>query len=584
MLRRSLPRFRGSSVPTVLALAVVATLVTGTAAAPAAVPCSTPPDVVPVDELTAGEIGTGITTLVGTSPVPFDFEVVGVIPDGWMLGVDAVVIQITGPASFLDRTGGVFFGMSGSPAYVGGRLAGAVSAGFFDDPTFGVLTPAEAMLRLVSDPGSASALAERIEPTSEIRRAIASSQGISATEVDGVFRRLPVMLGVSGLSAAAIDTLQGELDDRGENVQVYSAGPADIGGPVVDTPFQPGEPLGAALSYGDASLFATGTATFVCDDTVVAFGHSLFWEAPGAVSLGLAGATGLMVLHGSLWPGARWANLTEPRGTIVTDSLVGVAGIVGQEPPTVPIASDLTNADEGTSRQGETQGIYTEGYWLDYLVWSHVYANIAAVRGGFGAGTTGLEWTIDGERADGTPFTVANRAMVASQWDAAEVVYWLTSQIDVLQYNGFEDLDITGVSMTGSTTRDLLTAQIDGVRLASPLDRGLRPRRVVRAEPGDRVTIEVTLDPQVEGDEDVTVRFTVLVPRGASGESRMQLSGGTGWWPRHRFRSVDDLLEALNGGTHTDDLVLEGFATKVRRQDYVVVGRTRFTIDVVRGR
>jgi hypothetical protein len=35
-------------------------------------------------------------------------------PDGWMLGLDAIVIHITGPQEFLDETGGVFFGMSGS--------------------------------------------------------------------------------------------------------------------------------------------------------------------------------------------------------------------------------------------------------------------------------------------------------------------------------------------------------------------------------------------------------------------------------------------------------------------------------------
>jgi len=120
--------------------------------APALTPCTSPPATISQAKLTPGTLGTGLTTLDGTTPVPFDFEVVGTIPDGWMLGLDAIVIHVTGPSSFLDATGGVFFGMSGSPTYVNGKLAGAVSGVFWDDPTFGVLTPAKASSRSWSPP------------------------------------------------------------------------------------------------------------------------------------------------------------------------------------------------------------------------------------------------------------------------------------------------------------------------------------------------------------------------------------------------------------------------------------------------
>ena len=566
----------------VAGLALVATLVTGGAAAPEAL-CADPPDVVPANQLVTGVTGNGVTTLEGTTPVPFDFRVVGVIPNGWMLGLDAIVIQITGPSAFIARSGGIFFGMSGSPAYVSGRLAGAVSAVFWEDPTYGILTPAESMVELVQDPAAASAMAERIEPTDAIRRSIAAGRDVAPSAVTGSFERLPVLLGVSGMPSAVLAKLQHKLNRHGEDVRVYAAGTADIGGPVVPTPFEPGQPLGAAISYGDASIFATGTATFSCGDAVVAFGHPLFYEAPGAVSLGLAGATGLMVLGGDLYPGARYANLTEPRGTIVSDTFVGDAGVIGQEPPSIPVTSDLTDLDDGDSRHGETQAFYTEGYWLPSLVWTHLYANIAALAGNFGPGTTGLEWTIEGTREDGTPFTVANRAMLASEYDAGEVVYWLVSQLETLQYNGFEDLDVTGVSATGTTSSDQLTAEIAEVRLASPLDRQLRARRTIRAQPGDRVTVEVTLDPTDPDRDDVTTKLTVVVPRGRAGDRRMTLHAGTGWWPDHRIRSLNELLEALSGGTHPEDLVLSGFSEKARRQPYVVQGKARFTIDVVRG-
>jgi SpoIVB peptidase S55 len=581
---RRIVRRRSAWVAMVLSLALVATLFTGVASAPADAACTDPPAVVPEDELVPGTMGTGLTALDGTNPVSFQYRIVGTIPDGWMLGIDAIVIEITGPASFLARPGGVFFGMSGSPAYVNGALAGAVSAVFYDDAHFGVLTPAESMLGLLDSPsGAATAAADvarKIPLTAPIRREIAGDLGVVTSEVTGSFQQLPVLVGAAGLPPAGVAQLQQTLDDHGENMRVYSAGTAPIGGPVRDLPFAPGEPLGAAISYGDATLFATGTATFTCGNEVAAFGHPFFYDAPGDISLGLAGANGLMVLGGRFFPGSRFATLTEPRGQIVQDQFVGILGVVGQTPPSTPITSDLTNLDSGFERQGTTEAFHTMGYWLEELVWFHLYLNIAAVLGHFGPGTTDLHWTIDGTREDGTPFTVQNREIVSSSYDASEVIYTLMSQLDYLEYSGFETVGVTGVSTSGETTADRLEGQITSVKLASPLSRRLEERRSVPANPGDRVTVQVTLDPYEPGDDIVTT-LTVKVPRGARGSQRMRLSSGTGWWPDHRIRSFDDLLEALNGGTHYDQLVLTGFKDVVEREPVVVIGRSKFTIDVV---
>jgi len=164
--------------------------------------------------------------------------------------------------------------------------------------------------------------------------------GVSSTEVTGSFQQLPVLVGAAGLPPAGIAHLQQTFDEHGENMRVYSAGSTPIGGPVQDLPFAPGEPLGAAISYGDAALYATGTATFVCGNEVAAFGHPFFYDAPGDISLGLAGANGLMVLGGQFFPGSRFATLTEPRGQIVQDQFVGILGVEGQEPPSTPITPD----------------------------------------------------------------------------------------------------------------------------------------------------------------------------------------------------------------------------------------------------
>jgi len=548
--------------------------------APALAPCTSPPIIIPEAQLTPGLAGSGLTTLTGATPVPFSFQIVGTIPDGWMLGLDAIVIHITGPASFLTETGGVFFGMSGSPAYVGSKLAGAVSGVFYDDPTFGVLTPAEAMLQVMDAAQGSSPMlpARTVALTPEIRRAIARIQGVSEASVTGSFQRLPVPLAVSGLSDEQIAQLQSQLEARGEDFIVYSAASASsTSGTVTPTQFAPGEPLGVAIAYGDASYYATGTATFTCGDYVAAFGHPFFYDAPGEISLGLSGAEGLMVLRGQGWPGSRYAVLTEPRGTVVQDRFAGIAGVIGQVPGSIPIESDLTNLDDGSSRIGTTEVIHSWGWWLEEIVWSHLWANFAAVFGHYGGGSSSLDWTIEGSTVDG-PFTVSNHWLASDQWDATYSIWRLTSAIDMLQFVSDAEVTFTDISTSGWITKDRLEGKIGRVRVASTMQPKLRVRGVLKAHPGDVVTVEVTYD-MIDGSRTVkSVEFEV--PKNVKGFRDVSLRGG-----HQRYRWSDTFQEALdilNGGEHPDDLVLAGLGRYQWPQGLIVGGKASFTVQVVR--
>ncbi len=352
---------------------------------------------------------------------------------------------------------------------------------------------------------------------------------------------------------------------------------------VTPTPFAPGEPLGAAIAYGDASFYATGTATFGCGDYVVAFGHPFFWDAPGEVSLGLSGAEGLMLVRGGqgLWPGYRLALLTEARGTIVQDRFAGIAGVIGQEPASVPIRSRLASPDTGASRRGLTEALHTWGWWLPEIVWVHTYLNFAAVLGHYpSAGTGELAWTISGTTDEG-PFAVSNHWMAWSDWDASEVMWRLLSAIETLAFNEFEDVTFTGVSMHGSATAEELVGQMIGMRVASTSEPTLRSRPVLEARPGDQVTVEVTLR-MADGSTRVLVA-SFHVPWGIGGDHRITVRGGKERWRDGDAGSFEDLLAMLSGGEHPDDLVIAGLGrTRLRPQDVIVEGQDRFTLRVVR--
>ena len=151
LMQNRLPR-RHRALPMVVSLAFVASLIGWSApATSAATLCATPPPVVDVSSLTPGTTGTAWTVVEGTTPVSFDVEVLGVLPDGIAPGIDFILIQVSGPV--IDETGGIAAGMSGSPVYVGGDLAGAISYGFFGaDPTIGGMTPAASMVHILDFP------------------------------------------------------------------------------------------------------------------------------------------------------------------------------------------------------------------------------------------------------------------------------------------------------------------------------------------------------------------------------------------------------------------------------------------------
>src|SRR5215217_7013070 len=80
--------------------------------------------IIPLDELKPGQEGVVWTVFQGTQPEPFSVEVTGVLRNALGPGKSLIVCQLTDER--VQKMGAVA-GMSGSPLYVDGRLAGALS-------------------------------------------------------------------------------------------------------------------------------------------------------------------------------------------------------------------------------------------------------------------------------------------------------------------------------------------------------------------------------------------------------------------------------------------------------------------------
>src|SRR5438552_7463745 len=99
-----------------------------------------------VDQVRPGMQGYAYTIFAGDQVEKFDLEVIGVLPN--FLGPKQSIILVQLKGTKVERTG-VVAGMSGSPVYLDGKLAGALSLKlgiFTKDPIAGV-TPIADVVR-----------------------------------------------------------------------------------------------------------------------------------------------------------------------------------------------------------------------------------------------------------------------------------------------------------------------------------------------------------------------------------------------------------------------------------------------------
>src|SRR6266404_4234976 len=103
--------------------------------------------IMPLDQIHEGMRGTAYTVFEGTKPEPMDVEVLGVLRNVNGARGDIILVRLHGTK---PEYTGVVAGMSGSPVYFDGKLAGALAfriGEFSEEPIAGV-TPIEEMLEI----------------------------------------------------------------------------------------------------------------------------------------------------------------------------------------------------------------------------------------------------------------------------------------------------------------------------------------------------------------------------------------------------------------------------------------------------
>src|SRR6202521_3701018 len=117
-------------------------------------------EMLPLDQVRPGMQGYAYTIFAGDQVEKFDLEVIDVMPN--FLGPKQSIILVQLKGAKVERTG-VVAGMSGSPVYLDGKLAGALSLKlgiFTKDPIAGVTPIAD-----VLNPPVQAAPSQLLQPT-----------------------------------------------------------------------------------------------------------------------------------------------------------------------------------------------------------------------------------------------------------------------------------------------------------------------------------------------------------------------------------------------------------------------------------
>ena len=555
-LRVSRTRWASAGVAIALTTALTTTGLTTALGAPTAqsatdTSCPAP---YPEAQLTKGQAVTGLTVdgvTSATDPAKFTGTVLGVLKDGIAPGLDMIMARLS--SSEIDRVGGIWQGMSGSPVYASdGRLVGAVAYGlsFGPSPVAGI-TPAADMEALLGQQGaSAAAPAARVALPSRIARVVVASGDATRGQVSGGMTQLRIPFVLSGLSTAKRVHQARKLLHLG-NVR-FMRGSA-VGAGTTTVPIVPGGNLAASLSYGDVTAAGIGTATAVCGSQVLGFGHPMLFSGPSTLTM--HGAETLYVQEDPTLAPFKVANLTGPAGTIGQDRRAGIRGEVGPLPATSPVTSYVEA--EGRSRTGTTL-VSVQSLFPD-LATTHVLADQDRVLDAVGPGSGRAAWTIKGLREDGTPFHLRRTDLYASPYDiSGTVAFTLYDTLYQLMSNGTQTVTFASVHTSSALNLQYRHYQVAQLQVRQGGQWVTARRHRALALPAGAVAeLRVKLT-STEGTRWVGLRLAV--PARAAGQSgSLEVLGGDnfggGFGGEGNAGSLDAVLHRLRTAPHHNEVI-----------------------------
>ncbi|HVX66264.1 MAG TPA: SpoIVB peptidase S55 domain-containing protein [Bryobacteraceae bacterium] len=438
--------------------------------------------------------GTGRTVFSGSRVEDFQVEVLGVLDN---VGPKQSLILARLSGGPLASTG-VMQGMSGSPVYFDGRLAGAVAMGFaFSKEPIAGIRPIEDMLRVENGPAAVRETARRAPWDGSLTSLLAPAGDLLAPGGRMVDIATPVSFG--GFTRAAIEHFAPQLRSLGlEPRQGMSGGgriQPGLGNPAA---LEPGAMISVQLVSGDLSIGADGTVTHIDGNRVYAFGHRFL--AVGATDLPFARSEVLTLLP-NLSTSFKISAAREWMGSITQDRSVAVAGQLGRRAPTIPVSISVTDRGANPPQPSSYDfRVVNDRVLAPFLLQMAVFSAIDATERTTGESSFSIAGEVEFENG-ATPIRLDN--MYSGDLGLAAQVSLATAvPVAYAMQSGFPSLQLKRVALRIESFPRKRQLQIDQLWSS---------RREVR--PGD--TLELTVVLSGENGMEVVRKVPYRVPVGA---------------------------------------------------------------------
>lgn len=295
--------------------------------------------VLPLSELKPGMKGEVWTVFRGTQSEPFAVQVTGVLQNALGPGKSLILCELTDPRV---QPMGAVAGMSGSPLYIDGKIAGVLSYQIqrFETVRYAGFTPIADMLEVSSLPASAPAPATTL-PIPVKAGPRARDERPAPRAMGGDFQPFRPVFALGGIAPQVAEVMAPQFEAIGLNAIALGGNTGSAAAEMPDAPapdLKPGGVVAAALAVGDITMAAGGTVSHVDGTHVLAFGHPLM--TLGATEVPMAEAEIVTILPSSL-NSIKVSNTGRVIGTFSQDRLSAIYGEVGRMPHLVPVEIDL---------------------------------------------------------------------------------------------------------------------------------------------------------------------------------------------------------------------------------------------------
>jgi hypothetical protein len=477
---------------------------------PASAQTTQEPKTIAVNQIHTGMRGVAYTVFQGVKPEAMEVEVLGVLRN--MNGPKGDVILVRLHGEKVEYTG-VVAGMSGSPVYFDGKLAGALAfrIGEFSKEPIAGITPIADMLEISaldrSPAEETSAVNPSVNPAAGKTAAPGEASVLPASgqEFTNYLKPIETPLVFNGFSEQAVQLFTKQFASAGV-VPVMGAG--SVSDDKQPEPLEAGSAVSAILVRGDMDIAGTCTVTYVDAQRLLACGHPLLQF--GSVDLPMNKAEVLATLPSPL-NAFKIVNTTEAVGTFVQDRHHGILGVFDRQPQMIPVTLSIHSS---TGVKQFHYEVLNNPKLTPVALMATVYNALHGVNE-FGEEIT---YRLTGSiGVKGFP-EVKLRNMFApaegGQPAAMQAALSLGERFGRIYDNPYNAPAIAGVSLDFDLVRERRWARLESARTD-----------VTEARPGEDIMIETVLAPY--RGERIVRQIPVKIPTSASkGSLRILVSDG----------------------------------------------------------